>query len=49
MKIVVGLIILFLVLLFCFALTKTAQEADRRYGEIQNCENLRKESAAGGN
>lgn len=49
MKVVVGLIILFLVLLFCFALTKTAQEADRRYEEIQRRENLRKEVVADGN
>lgn len=48
MKVVVGLIILFLVL-FCFALTKTAQGADRRYEEIKRRENLRKEIVADGN
>lgn len=49
MKLVVGLIILFLVLLFYFALAKTAKEADRRYEEIQRRENLRKEIVADGN
>lgn len=49
MKVVVGLIILFPVLLFCSALVKTAKEADRRYEEILRRANLRKETAADGN